>query len=313
MENEEMSMLDAFCALSDMGETDLPKIREGKSFDVNNSQHMDAAKQFREDHATDDTLEVIDVNADDVAHLLDKKEYVGQVILSCKKCHAKKFIDMDKLVKSDADENLYNVDDECPNCHITGAGYELVGQVGKMEDSKIEPEAVDQEVVPEEQSPEPLPDAEVNTDTDLPDFESEEEPVEPVAEEPVEEEPVDNEIDDDEKDGMETDTHEDEDENKEFLEHPLDDDSDSFFQDYSDLSDKGFNDTEEEPVEEPKKKLKLRFKESLDGDSFNDLLAEMPNPESIELVKVINDVGDVLYEGAYEDLTSELLRSRVIS
>lgn len=321
MKIEEMGMLDAFCALSDIDENDLPKIREGKSFDVMNSQAMDAAKDFRDKHDTDDTLEVIDVNADDLEHVLDKKEYVGQVILSCKKCHAKKFIDMDKLAKSEADENIYNVDDECPNCHSTGAGYEVVGQVGKMESTEIEPEAVEQEVVPEEQEPEPLPDAEVATDTDLPDFEAEEEPVEEPVEEPAAEEPeVDNTIDDDEKDGMETDTSEnDEDEKVEELHadqmkqlNAIDGEYGDY--DFSSLSDKGFNHEEPEPEkEEPKKKLKLRFKESLGDETFNDLLAEIVGSENIEQIKVLNDAGDILFSGAYEDLTSEILRSRVLS
>lgn len=320
MKIEEMGMLDAFCALSDIDENDLPKIREGKSFDVMNSQAMDAAKDFRNKHDTDDTLEVIDVNADDLEHLLDKKEYVGQVILSCKKCHAKKFIDMDKLAKSEADENIYNVDDECPNCHVTGTGYKVVGQVGKMESTEIEPEAVEQEVVPEEQEPEPLPDAEIATDTDLPDFEAEEE--EPV-EELVEEEPeVDNEIDDDEKDGMETDTFEDDDDEKMEELHAkqmnqlndIDRQEDNYFKDFGELSDKGFNDDEPEPEkEEPKKKLKLRFKESLGDETFNDLLAEIVGSENIGQIKVLNDAGDILFSGAYDDLTSEILRSRVLS
>lgn len=258
MRIEEMGMLDAFCALNDVDDSDLPKIREGKSFDVRNTVAMDAAKAFRDNHNADDTLEVIDVNADDMDHLLDKKEYVGQVILSCKKCHAKKFIDMDQLVKSGMDEkgnDLYNVDDECPSCHIEGKGYELIGQVGKVEpEMKIEPEAVDQEVVPEEQEPEPLPDSEVATDTDtvatdLPEFEGDEEPAEekPVEEEPVEEPEVDNKIDDDEKDGMETDTQEDDDEESDlgevYEENPVDDDkSENYFKDFDGLADKGFND-----------------------------------------------------------------------
>lgn len=304
MKNEEMGMLDAFCALSDIGESDLPKIREGKSFDVMNSQAMDAAKNFRDNDVGGDELEVVDVNADDMEHVLEKKEYVGQIILSCKKCHGKKFIDMDKLVKSDDD--TYNVDDECPHCHVEGVGYEIVGQVGEVEpQQEIEPEAVDQEVVPEEQEPEPLPAAELETETDaplsdLPELESEEDVEEQVqnVEETPAEEIVEEPVDDDEKDGMETDTHEDDDSEPVEKVEEVDDSSDNYFKDFDNLGENGFNDeVEEEPEEEPKKKLKLAFREDLAVDNLQTLIEKIVRPESIKTFRILDDAGDVLYEG----------------
>jgi hypothetical protein len=276
MQNEEMSMLDAFCALKDVDETDLPRLREGKSFDVMNADQMDKAKEFRDKSNKDDTLEVIDVNADDLEHLKDNKEYIGQVILSCKKCHAKKFVDMDQLKASEADADVYNIEDECPNCHATGEGFVIEGQVGKFEGDKIEPKAVDaeeQEVVPE-QDPEPLQPSEETTDTDLPaasdlpeldtsDIESDDKPEatsddasddEHDEDSKPEETEIDDTIDDDETDGMETDTSEDDTDEKVEAFHDdemnqlsaIDDDDNNYFKDFdSALSDKG---TDNEPL-----------------------------------------------------------------
>ena len=49
---------------------------------------------------------------------------------------------MDKLVADEVDPELYNVEDECPNCHTEGDGFEMIGQVGKIakEDPVVEPE-----------------------------------------------------------------------------------------------------------------------------------------------------------------------------
>lgn len=350
MQNEEMSMIDAFCALKDVDETDLPRLREGKSFDVMNVDQMNKAKQFRNEHDKDDTLEVIDVNADDLEHLKDNKEYIGQVILSCKKCHAKKFVDMDQLKASEADKDLYNIEDECPNCHATGEGFVIEGQVGKFEGDKIEPEAVDdeeeQEIVPE-QDPEPLQPSEETTDTDLPaasdlpeldtsDIESDNE-LETSDDDKVDEEPaeeskpedvdIDDTIDDDEPDGMETDTSEDDKDEKVEAFHDdemnqlsaIDDDDNNYFKDFeSALSDKGTDNEPlwDEPVEEePKKKLKLRFKESFSDNELTlaDIFDNMVDPEVTGTVQVMNDMGDIIFEGPYDELTSELINAGVTS
>ena len=330
MKNEEMSILDAFCALSDIDETDLPKLREGKSFEMIDSKQVDAARKFREDTATDDTLEVIDINADDLEHVKDNKEYLGQVILSCKKCHAKKFIDMDKLVASDNNSDLYNLEDECPNCHSVGEGYVIEGQVGKFSPDAIEPEAVDQEVVPEEEKePEPLPAAEETTDTDeplsdLPPLETSEEEIEPEEapeEEPQEEPEVDNSVDDDEKDGMETDS-EDVEETESTLGEPYkedledEDQGESYFKDFDSLPENGFNDDDlwDEPKEEePKKKIKLRFKEGFEKGikTFSDLLEWISEPEKINTVVVKNDLGDVIYDGEFSELPHEIISADI--
>lgn len=347
-ENDEMSILDAFCALNEIDDEDLPKVKstkavnEGKSFPVMNSQAMQEAKDFRESDDGDVTLEVIDANADSIEHLKDKKEYVGQVILSCQKCQSKHFVDMDKLVASE-NEEIYNVDDECPFCGSTGTGFKILGQVGKFDEDQpeetAEPEAVESEegVVPDET--EPLQASEENTDTDMPTlddlaFDNEESESEETAEESNEgdeteteeetEVEVDNKIDDEEKDGMETESNEDEDEventfGEEYEEEFEEDhDDNSYFKEFNltakekeALKNKP-EETEEQPA--PRKKLKLRFmKESIQGKTVNDLFDRIANPEACKDIEVLTAKGDSIFRGSYNELTPTLLNQKLIS
>lgn len=152
MENNELSIMDAFKALSDIDEDFVmpvrtkkhsSKLKEGKGFDINDPHAIEAAKKFNEAEEPEEVeLEVIDADADSVDHLKNKAEYVGQMLLQCKSCKATRFMDNDKLVASENDEDVYNLEDECPHCHNVGNGYTLLGQVGKVaepeEDAKIE-------------------------------------------------------------------------------------------------------------------------------------------------------------------------------
>lgn len=221
------STFDAFRALSEIDDEEVKdmikprkkKVQEGKTFNVNSSKDMDKADEFVHKDKQDVQLQVIDPDANALQHLKDKSEYVGQGIITCNKCLAPSFIDMDKLQVSDTDSDVFNIDMECPNCHSTGHGFSFVGQVGK-----VNPEETKEEEPAEEDS--------VEIDNDA---KSEEEPtvdndvneVEPEAvEEPSDEEsaaetdeselpPLDD--DEEESDGMETeeeDIEEDEEEPK---------------------------------------------------------------------------------------------------
>lgn len=136
------SNMDAFAVLTDLdedlGDNGLTNINEAKTFSVADTNAMEDAQKFREqdtaDGDADTTLEVIDADADVVQHLKDKKSYVGQMILQCNSCKAPRFIDAYKLKANKADPDLYNEEDECPNCHNIGTGFSLIGQVGKHED-----------------------------------------------------------------------------------------------------------------------------------------------------------------------------------
>lgn len=221
MSNEKQfyEITDAFLALRDIDDDAVENmlreerksreahIHEGKAFSVaTGSKDLEAARKFIDEDAEDgDEIEVIDVDADTVDHIKKNAEYIGQGILCCNRCKANRFIDMDLLTVSEVDDELYNVDDECPHCHDAGAGYTLVGQVGKVQKEKPE-EPVD------------APEAELDNDEVTSDEATFDNDVEPEAEEVADEEPADEEElpeietfeEEPEDDGMETNTSEDE-------------------------------------------------------------------------------------------------------
>lgn len=246
-EKNEFSMLDAFMALNQLDDdsvSDMIKpraktshaksqgrrsLREGRSYPLHGSDStLEAAKSFLKEN-DDIQLEVIDPDADSLEHVKDKIEYVGQMILRCKRCQANKFIEMDKLVEDPETEDVYNREDECPNCKTSGAGFEILGQVGKFETDTPEaeepapdgedPAASDEsEEAPEEAGTEEEPaieNDEVNPD-ELKfdnDVETEEEPAAESEPEAASDE-VEVSSDDEEEsepDMMETDTSEDDD------------------------------------------------------------------------------------------------------
>ena len=219
----EFTISDAFKALSEIEDdievTSIPvkskKLNEGGySIDLRNEKQVEEAKDILnpEEEESEDVLEVIDVNADAIEHIKDSMSYVGQAILQCKACKACKFIDMDKLVtEGETDElgnEIYNVDDECPNCHIVGKGYQVIGQVGKVSEV-AEDEVADEVKFDNELNSDK---AEPGLDNDIENIDAEEEKkaqeeiVEPSDEEVID---VDNEIEDEEKDFNETDVEDD--------------------------------------------------------------------------------------------------------
>lgn len=146
--NEEMSVLDAFLALEEIeDDEEYERLVEGKTYSINDPKELEKAKEARdtENQTKDVTLEVIDPDADAVEHMKNATEYIGQMLLQCNTCKATKFIDMDKLVATEGNEQVYNLEDECPHCHHEGAGYTLIGQVGKAEEDKPEEENTEEE------------------------------------------------------------------------------------------------------------------------------------------------------------------------
>lgn len=135
--SEKYSLLDAFLSLKDIDDdAALGMLKESKSFSINASNDdLAEAKEMLEDDDTE--IEVIDPDADTIEHIKNKSDYVGQYILRCNKCKSNRFLDADKLVVDEDDDTQYNTEDECPNCHATGSGFELIGQVGKV--AKDEP------------------------------------------------------------------------------------------------------------------------------------------------------------------------------
>lgn len=224
MNKEFLDLTDAFLALRDIDDDEVSgmlknkNLHEGKEFSIQHgSQDIEAARKFLEETSNNVELEVIDTDADSVDHLKNNKEYIGQGILRCNRCMANKFVDMDTLVASENDPDLYNIDDECPHCHDAGAGYTLVGQVGKVQKAAEQPEQVaadetvdqtaDVEVENDAKS-----DDEATFDNDLESDEASEETPEKAAEAEEKEEDIsiDTLEDEEESDGMETETSEDE-------------------------------------------------------------------------------------------------------
>lgn len=153
------NVLDAFLALKDIDDEEVigmvrnvKKVNEGVDISLVTSTNaeLDDAREFiKNDKKKDEDveIEVIDANADAIDHVKNNKDYIGQVILCCNRCHSNKFIDMTDLVPSEEDPNLYNVDEECPFCKESGFGYRVVGQVGKVQtpvENNIEPSVEDE-------------------------------------------------------------------------------------------------------------------------------------------------------------------------
>ena len=120
------------------------KLLEEEAFDVNSTEDMEDAKEFIEDDIdVEPVIEIADVYADEENELLDS--YVGKVILECEVCHSKIFEDADK-VTVDEEENVANIDEECPYC-FSNDGYKVIGQVapfGQVEEEiTVEEEPID--------------------------------------------------------------------------------------------------------------------------------------------------------------------------
>lgn len=218
MSKEMYSAMDAFLALRDIDDDDVvgmlksKNLQEGKAFSIQHgSQDLEAAKEFLEEEAGEVEIEVIDVDADSVDHIKNNEQYIGQGILRCNRCMANRFVDMDTLEASEGDSEVYNVDDECPHCHDAGAGYTLVGQVGKVEKAESEQPAADETDAVADNDEAPAED-EATFENDLEaDQEESDDATESGDQEGEEDVAVDFlSSDDEESDGMETDTSEDE-------------------------------------------------------------------------------------------------------
>lgn len=216
------SMLDAFVSLTDVDDSIVDgmiksrPITEGKTFSINSTaDELEEAKTMLEQSA-DDEIEVIDVNADTLEHIKAKADYVGQFILTCKRCRCNRFVEADLLEPDEDDPDLYNLSDECPNCHSDNSGFELVGQVGKVQkpaasdDTEVDGDTtVDGDVAVDNDSI--SDDSDVTFDNDLDTTAAEEETVEVEDEANVESDEEDfSRFEEEEIDGMETTSSEDE-------------------------------------------------------------------------------------------------------
>lgn len=147
----EFSINEAFRALNEIDDEDViipikskkSKVNEGGiTVNLNNDDEIKEAQAALEKKDDEPALQVIDPDADSLEHLKKNIDYVGQMILKCKACHALHFIDAKELIESEQEKGVYNTEDECPNCHVAGKGFTILGQVGEIPtfDNDIEDE-----------------------------------------------------------------------------------------------------------------------------------------------------------------------------
>ena len=122
-----MNLTEAFKALNALTE---------ETFSVSDDG-IEKLSQFEDNDDLDDTLSIIDTEAETEEDLQDS--YLGKVILDCCVCHSKLYKDKDDI-KIDDEEDLANVGDECPYC-ASSDGYKIIGEVGKFEDSEDDKES----------------------------------------------------------------------------------------------------------------------------------------------------------------------------
>lgn len=110
-------------------------------FKLGNREDEAALKQFLDDdNSTEEYVDVIDVNAieDEDGEILDDNDHDGDIICRCPECQSLIFFKKDDLVKSDdEDDELVNVDEECPYCK-TIHGFKVIGQVEPFETDEVE-------------------------------------------------------------------------------------------------------------------------------------------------------------------------------
>lgn len=114
-------------------------------------------KDFMNGDIVDDTRVIIDPEAETEEDLKDS--YIGDVILRCETCESMIYKKPEEVIVDEEDQ-LANVDEECPFCH-TISGYKIVGQIGEYcphcdeedhEDETVEEEEVEvKEETPEEE------------------------------------------------------------------------------------------------------------------------------------------------------------------
>jgi len=111
---------------------DLKKLDE-EVFDVD-EKGIEALKNFEDSDDIEDTISIIDPEADSKEDLEDN--YVGKAILDCCVCHSKLYKNKED-VKLNDDGTLANIDEECPFCYST-EGFKVIGEVADYNPAKAD-------------------------------------------------------------------------------------------------------------------------------------------------------------------------------
>lgn len=108
---------------------------------------LTALKDFEDSSDEDDSITVVDPDAEDEEELEDS--YIGKVILDCSVCHTDIYKNKDEIVIDD-ETDLANVGEECPYCY-SSEGFKIIGEVKPFVETDFETEDdVDVEVDDEE-------------------------------------------------------------------------------------------------------------------------------------------------------------------
>ena len=110
-----------------------------ETFDVTRDD-LSALRDFLD--VEDDTVEIIDTEADTVDDLKDT--YIGKVILECPVCTSMVYKDKDAIELND-ELAVANEDEECPYCHTAG-GFKIIGEVSEFNPHAEVEEETEEEV-----------------------------------------------------------------------------------------------------------------------------------------------------------------------
>ena len=144
-------------------------VKEALNIDINDTVLNEEAKfnlqdeeEVKEAEAVlnKDDDEAIEQIVDAAAETIDdlQKTYIGSIILQCPTCKTMIYKNPDQLVKAegaDEEEEIYNVDEECPHCGAKD-GFELIGQVASLDvnpDGVPNPPMDEQPEEPKEEEP----------------------------------------------------------------------------------------------------------------------------------------------------------------
>lgn len=134
-------------------------LTESDTLSLQNKEEVQKAKEVLEKDSEDNIEQIVDPVAESEEDL--KKSYIGSTILQCTTCNAMMYKAPEDVVKAEGDEDIYNVDEECPHCGAHD-GFKRIGMVASLDvdpyaepvPPMVEPESEEEsEVSVEEESP----------------------------------------------------------------------------------------------------------------------------------------------------------------
>lgn len=117
-------------------------------FEINDTDGVDRLKAFMDGDEADDTIDIIDPDAETEEELKD--DYIGKVILDCVVCHSKIYKDKEDITIEE-DSDVVNEGEECPYCYALD-GFKVVGVVAPFKPHGEEEEEEETEVEVEDEA-----------------------------------------------------------------------------------------------------------------------------------------------------------------